>query len=191
MVLAHSSFATTIATVGIARMLSESELVFEGTVLEARAQVSAKSGWIHTFITFEIKEVIKGKFRRNRLTLRFAGGTVGDRSFKAHGLVMPQVGEHGVYFVETLSRQQVNPLFGWTQGHFLVNEDEEGNEIVQTRSRRNVTDMSFETKVEKMTVSTGTAAGVSTARRAERQPGLTKRAFISRLRERTRAQVDQ
>ena len=33
---------------------------------------------------------------------------------------MPEIGELGIYFVETLSEQQIHPLFGWQQGHYLI-----------------------------------------------------------------------
>ncbi len=39
-------------------------------------------------------------------------------------LHIPELGEQGIYFVESLSRPLVNPLVGWHQGHYLVDREQ-------------------------------------------------------------------
>jgi hypothetical protein len=52
---------------------------------------------------------------------------------------LPQEGEHGIYFVESLERLQVHPLYGWSQGHFIVEHDATGIQRIMTNRRLPVT----------------------------------------------------
>jgi len=45
---------------------------------------------------------------------------VGTARLEVTDMLVPQVAERGIYFVESLSAPQVNPLVGWSQGHFLI-----------------------------------------------------------------------
>ncbi|MCG8414596.1 MAG: hypothetical protein MI746_10305, partial [Pseudomonadales bacterium] len=53
---------------------------------------------------------------------------------------IPKVDEEGVYFVESTSRDLINPLLGWSQGHFLI-VDDEGERRITTSNLRPVTDV--------------------------------------------------
>jgi hypothetical protein len=94
---------------------------------------------IHTYVTFRILDIIKGNYPQDTLILRFLGGTVGNVTMGVSDMVLPEPGEHGIYFVESLKRMQVHPLYGWSQGHFLVRPDKTGTNRVLTRSRVPVT----------------------------------------------------
>lgn len=48
---------------------------------------------------------------------------------------LPDIGEAGIYFVESLTRFQVNPFYGVNQGHFLILESN-SQRIMTTRSGR-------------------------------------------------------
>ena len=50
-------------------------------------------------------------------------------------MLLPERGEHGIYFIESLEKMQVHPLYGWSQGHFIVGYDAAGSEIVMTNKR--------------------------------------------------------
>src|SRR5690606_25820734 len=39
---------------------------------------------------------------------------------------IPEEGETGIYFIESLDGSFINPLLGWWQGHFLVHDNEDG-----------------------------------------------------------------
>ena len=64
--------------------------------------------------------MLKGEYAGSTLELRFLGGTVGTARLEVTDMLVPQVAERGIYFVESLSAPQVNPLVGWSQGHFLI-----------------------------------------------------------------------
>ena len=123
--------ATSVREVSMDELLQQSQFVFEGTVTAIEARQNSQRR-IHTYVTFEITDIIKGEYPDNIITLRFLGGTVDDVTMVVSDMQLPQEGEHGIYFVESLERFQVNPLYGWSQGHFIVERDGTGSERVMT-----------------------------------------------------------
>ena len=123
--------ATSVREVSMDELLQQSQFVFEGTVTAIEARQNSQKR-IHTYVTFEITDIIKGEYPDNIITLRFLGGTVDDVTMVVSDMQLPQEGEHGIYFVESLERFQVNPLYGWSQGHFIVERDGTGSERVMT-----------------------------------------------------------
>jgi hypothetical protein len=130
--------ASSVREVSLNEMLQQSQFVFEGTVTAIEARENSQKR-IHTYVTFEIKDIIKGKYHSNIITLSFLGGTVGDVTMAVSDMRLPQEGEHGIYFVESLERLQVNPLYGWSQGHFIVERDVTGSERIMTNRRLPIT----------------------------------------------------
>ncbi len=130
--------ASSVREVSLNEMIQKSQFVFEGTVtvIEARGNSQKR---IHTYVTFEITDVIKGEYPRKTITLRFLGGTVGGVTLAVSDMQLPQEGEHGIYFVESLERLQVHPLYGWSQGHFIVEHDATGIQRIMTNRRLPVT----------------------------------------------------
>ena len=61
---------------------------------------------------------------------------------------VPQVGERGIYFVESLERSQVHPLYGWSQGHFIVEMDDTGADRVMTTRKQPVTGLTLDTPTQ-------------------------------------------
>jgi hypothetical protein len=142
--------ATSVREVSIDEMLRQSQLIFEGTVTAVEARENSQKR-IHTYVTFEIKDIIKGEYRGNSITLSFLGGTMGDVTMAVGDMRLPQLGEHGIYFVESLERLQVNPLYGWSQGHFIVERDAAGSERVMTNRRLPVTGVMDQVQDEQTT----------------------------------------
>jgi hypothetical protein len=128
---ALSARASTVLEMSFQEVVDHAELVFEGRVraVEARREVD---GMIYTSVEFEVLDVLKGDYADNALTLRFLGGTVGGQRLEVTDLQLPQGGEMGFYFVESLTRPQVNPLVGWSQGHFLIEPRADGRPGVLT-----------------------------------------------------------
>lgn len=118
--------ASTVLEMSFQDVLSHAELVFEGRVSAAESR-REDDGMIHTFVRFEVLDVLKGDTPGAALELRFLGGTVGTQRLDVTDMIVPEVGESGVYFVESLHASQVNPLVGWSQGHFLI-EPQAGGE---------------------------------------------------------------
>ncbi|MDP6653241.1 MAG: hypothetical protein QGF90_14225 [Gammaproteobacteria bacterium] len=135
--LCINATATTVLEMDIDDIARDAELVFEGTVLVSEARKDTNSGIISTYITFQIIDIIKGSYDANDLELKFMGGGVNGEVVQVSGLTIPEVGERGIYFVESLSRDLINPLLGWSQGHFIVLEDD-GEPRISTTERQPV-----------------------------------------------------
>lgn len=134
--------ATSIVGVSVPQMLKHSHLVFQGKVIGKESRWNEAHNRIHTFVTFEVEDVIKGNYNKKQIRLSFAGGTVGDTSLQISDMRYPKMGEEGVYFVESLSKQQVNPLYGWSQGHFLILRDSTGRRRIATQGKRPIRQLS-------------------------------------------------
>ncbi|HBT87107.1 hypothetical protein [Desulfobacter sp.] len=172
-------------------MLTESEFVFEGRVLSVESR-QTDSKRIHTFVTFEIQEIIKGEYPEPTITLRFLGGTVGNLTMVVSDIQFPRDAERGVYFVESLERNQVHPLYGWSQGHFTVTADDTGTDRMMTAKNQPVTGLSLDAESVQQTngrttvkaLSTGTATGVTVEQNRKNAKGLPLNEFKQALRKR-------
>ncbi len=134
------SIASTILSMDVDQLAVQSELIFEGEVLQHVAQQDFNTGIINTYVTFSVLDIIKGDYDADALELKFAGGTINGETIEISGLILPKVGEQGIYFVESINRSLVNPLLGWSQGHFLILE-EDGERLVNTVSNAPVTNV--------------------------------------------------
>jgi hypothetical protein len=126
-----SALATTLMGMDIDDVADRAELIFEGEVIDSQAQLDSNSGIINTFVTFRVIDLIKGDFGGNNLELKFAGGELNGEIVEVSGSTLPMMGEAGIYFVESASRDMLNPLLGWSQGHFLI-KSEGGQRRVHT-----------------------------------------------------------
>lgn len=141
-----SANATSLFSMSIDEVAGKARLVFEGTVLNREARVDTASGIIYTYITFAVDEVIKGSFSGDQLELRFTGGEVNGEIVEVSGLTLPAAAEQGIYFVESLGRDLVNPLLGWSQGHYLIVEHD-GEQQVTSNDRKPVTSVQPQSQV--------------------------------------------
>jgi len=181
--------AASVLEVTMDEMLQQSQFIFEGRVIAVESRENDRKR-IHTYVTFEILDVIKGEYQSNIITLRFLGGTVGDVTLSVSDMQLPRQGEQGIYFVESLERTQVHPLYGWSQGHFTVVRDASGIARVLTNRGLPVTGAKGETPagqagtVLEQTLSHGASRDVVVGQAGEDHSGLTVDAFKNILLER-------
>ena len=131
--------ATTILGMSIDEVTKGAEIIFEGEVVEHNVREN-DAGLIVTYVTFRIEELIKGEYDEHLLELKFTGGRLGEQIMEVSGLRIPSPNEEGIYFVESVNRNLVNPLLGWSQGHYLIYE-QNGERRVSTVNDRPVTDV--------------------------------------------------
>lgn len=179
---AHSS---SVNEVGLGEMAAASELVFEGRVQSVDSRWSDDGNSIRTFVTFQVNEVIKGSTTSQTVTLSFLGGNVGHLRLSVTDLNLPVPGEKGVYFVESTGRDQVNPLYGWSQGHFLLVKDPSGKgERVLTADARPVVGLDESRAFGKSAgISEGVAGGVKTADGSRLGQALDRQSFVNNVRD--------
>tara|TARA_R110002049_G_scaffold108853_11_gene257414 strand:- start:942 stop:1646 length:705 start_codon:yes stop_codon:yes gene_type:complete len=127
-------YATSVLQLDIEQLLNDAAVIFEGEVIASEARWNEDNTYISTWVTFRVDDVIKGEMSSDTITQSFAGGSVGDTRLQVSGMVYPQVGEKGIYFIENPDRPQVNPMVGWGQGHFKVQTDAQGTERMLTEN---------------------------------------------------------
>lgn len=135
--LAISASATTLVSMSIDQISSEAELIFEGEVLVRETRRDTSNDLIYTYVTFAVRDVVKGSYGGSELELRFTGGSIDNEIVEINGLTLPGEGEQGIYFVESISRNLLNPMLGWSQGHYLIHE-ENGERHVSTLEEEHV-----------------------------------------------------
>ena len=126
-----NAVASTLLQMNFGEVVEGAELIFEGRVLavEPRQQPGEM---IKTWVRFVVIDVVKGDFPEDEIELGFLGGRVGDRQMEVTDMAIPEIGETGFYFVETLLEAQVNPLLGWDQGRYLIETQPGGDTVVTT-----------------------------------------------------------
>jgi hypothetical protein len=121
LLLAQGAGASSVRSVSVDEMIDRAELVFEGRVLGRRFVDDGDANHLRTCVRFEVLEVVKGPEVQSPLELCFAGGrSKAGVERSVAGLHHPSPGEHGVYFVDSLTDPRISPLSGWDQGRFLV-----------------------------------------------------------------------
>jgi len=174
--------ATSVVEVSMDEMLQQSALVFEGEVTRVQVRENSRHD-IQTLVTFEIIEVIKGEVKGNTLTLTFLGGASAGRKLSVSDMNMPVLNEHGLYFVESLLRKQVNPLYGWSQGHLRLEKGPAGTERVFTRSGRPVRGVEQTSGKRSGRLSNGAARGLLLGGFTDASSALDQSEFKRLLRE--------
>ena len=149
-----------VLAVSLEQLSTASQLIFEGEVVGKTSDFNANQTSIHTYVTFRVVDVVKGTYNQPEITLRFLGGTVGEIGLNVSDSTLPELGEAGIYFVESLERFQVNPLYGMDQGHFLVLESN-GQRFMTTRNRRVITGLFSDDQPPVEGLSNGIARGLS------------------------------
>lgn len=174
--------AATVREVSLEEMLAHCQLVFEGQAIAIEAKENEQKR-IHTYVTFAIQEVIKGTYPHATITLSFLGGTVGETTMAVSDMRFPQAGEHGIYFVESVERAQVHPLYGWSQGHFLVKTDANGASRVLTSGDKPVTETMLAPPASPTTSGTGTIKAMRRELTTQEAKALSADEFKRALRE--------
>ena len=163
-------------------MMSASELVFEGQVVHVISKLDPNSSGIHTYVTFQILDLIKGKYPQAKIELSFLGGSAGGLTLEISDMHLPALGEKGIYFVETLQHRQVHPLYGWDQGHFIVKTDLDGIQRVKTRNQLRIIGIESSGPRRIQALREGVAKGVVVSEDS-RDKGMSLNEFKLRLRE--------
>ena len=173
---------SSVLAVSLEQLSTSSQLIFEGEVIGVTSDFNANQTSIHTYVTFRVVDVVKGTYNQPDITLRFLGGTVGEISLNVSDSTLPERGEAGIYFVESLERVQVNPLYGMDQGHFLILESN-GQRIMVTRNRRVITGLMPVGQPPAEGMSDGIARGLSINETGALPSGVTVFQFKQAVRQ--------
>ena len=174
--------SSSVLAVSLEQLSTSSQLIFEGEVVGKTSDFNANQTRIQTYVTFRVADVVKGTYNQPEITLRFLGGTVGEITLNVSDSTLPELGEEGIYFVESLERFQVNPLYGMDQGHFLILEST-GQRIMATRNRRVITGLLSDDQPPADGLSNGIARGLSVNEAGASPSGVTVFLFKQTIRQ--------
>jgi hypothetical protein len=180
--LATPLYASSIKSVSVSEVANNSALIFEGGVSASRVVQQPDSRAIHTLITFEVLDVLKGEYAEPSIELSFLGGSKGEVTMHVTDLNRPGVGERGIYFVENPARSQVNPFYGWDQGHYKLKYHADlGQMAVMTRSGKTIYRVDSKALAGVSALSHGVARGIKLSASAADKP-LTSAGFKQQIR---------
>jgi hypothetical protein len=123
--------ATTVIPPTFDQLVKQAELIFQGTVTDARSVWEGEGGQRHieTYVTFKVDDNVKGD-AGNSYTIRMLGGTVGDQTMEVSDAPKFKVGDRDILFVEH-NYDQFVPLVGIDYGRFHIQHDDAtGRDIV-------------------------------------------------------------
>src|SRR5882672_7016157 len=117
--------ATTVIPPTFDQLVKDAELIFQGTVTDARSIWEGEGGQRHieTYVTFTVDDNVKGDAGAS-YTIRMLGGTVGEETMEVSDAPKFKVGDRDILFVEHNNDQFV-PLVGINNGRFRVQRDEQ------------------------------------------------------------------
>ncbi|MCF6203713.1 MAG: hypothetical protein L3J59_08600 [Methylococcaceae bacterium] len=154
----------------IDEVVNESELVFEGKVVNLEYKTPSDRNRVYTFVTFEINDVIKGKYVDKTIEIRYPGGIKGDQVTSVTDMVIPQVGEEGIYFIKSLTKHYIHPLTGWAQGQMNIVTDKVGKKRVFSVSGESISHVNRlgpKRKGVEQNLSADVASGIQTSKQKD------------------------
>jgi hypothetical protein len=134
--ISTSLYATTIQKFTFEEMVELATLIIEAEVLDV--SVIDTGNVVYTNVLLAVNDVLKGENPGDYLELNFLGGESEKIAVLVSGQDIPLLGEKGFYFIEDLESKSVNPLIGWSQGHFRIITDAKGNETLLTDVQQEV-----------------------------------------------------
>ena len=139
---AASLSATTVIPPTFEQLVDQAEVIFQGTVTKTNSQWIGEGDQrrIVTYVTFEVKDALKGSPGKS-YTVRQFGGTVDGETMMIDGAPVFNVGDEDILFVEN-NGSQVVPLVGLMHGRFHVRKDASGRETVTTNGDQPLGDVS-------------------------------------------------
>jgi hypothetical protein len=161
--------ATTVIPPTFDELVTNAEMIFEGTVTAMRSEWTGQGADRHivTYVTFKIEDPIKGALGAD-YTIRMFGGTVDGQTVEVTDAPRFKTGDRDILFVEHNGTQFI-PLVGIMHGRFHVQADPNGaNEKIAKDNGATVADVTKLGQDERAAVS-GTALSKAEFKAAIRQ----------------------
>jgi hypothetical protein len=168
--------ATTVIPPTFDQLVTNAEMIFEGTVTLMRSEWTGEGSDRHivTYVTFKIHDPIKGA-PGDTCTIRMFGGTVDGHTIEVTDAPRFKIGDRDILFVEHNGTQFI-PLVGIMHGRFHVQLDSNGaNEKIAKDNGATVADVTKLGQDERAAVS-GTALSKAEFKAAIRQKMAEKAA---------------
>ena len=122
----------------LAALVHYSEIVITGRVIHVESAWDLDVQGIYTYVTVDVDEVLKGSVPERRITLKQAGGQVGDVRFEIKGQSTFVPGEQALLFLEVRPRDQTLYTTALWQGKWDVGQDAASGEMKAQRTAADV-----------------------------------------------------
>lgn len=155
---AASLTATTVVPPTFEQLVDQAQEIFQGTVTDVKSQWIGEGDQRHiaSFITFQVKDTLKGAPGKT-FTMRAFGGTVDGETMEIGDAPKFKVGDEEIIFVEN-NGSQVIPLVGMMHGRFHVQKDQSGKSTMTTNEGRPLRNVS---RLGREDATAGTEAALS------------------------------
>ncbi|HVF72085.1 MAG TPA: hypothetical protein VM940_10810 [Chthoniobacterales bacterium] len=126
--LAKTVSGTTVIPPSFDRLVSDAEMIFEGTVTDLRSEWAGEGTDRHivTYVTFKVEDALKGALGPD-YTIRMMGGTIDGKTLEVTDAPRFKVGDRDILFVEHNGTQFI-PLVGIMHGRFRIKPDDHSSE---------------------------------------------------------------
>ncbi|MCF3649703.1 hypothetical protein [Synoicihabitans lomoniglobus] len=116
-----AGLATSLRPITFPELATRAEDVVHARVTRVHAFADVYEGrpLVRTAVEFEVLASVDGVVRERGLTLRFLGGSVGNKTMRVDGMPTFRRGEEVVLFLHQGERQAC-PLVGWGNGRYNV-----------------------------------------------------------------------
>src|SRR5258706_1190006 len=111
-------------------IIDRSAVAFEGVCVDNRTEREATTGWIVTYTTFEVRDVLKGGVSATHV-IKQIGGTLATEglTYQVPGIPKFVVGESYVVFLAGVSSAGFSSPVGPAQGRVSITQGSAGREV--------------------------------------------------------------
>lgn len=122
--------ATTVIPPSFDELVSQAEIIFQGTVTNVRSEWIGEGAQRHivSYVTFKVNDTFKGN-PGDQISLQMLGGTVNGQTMEVTDAPKFKKGDRDVLFVEHNGTQFI-PLVGIMHGRFHVKQDGTGHDVI-------------------------------------------------------------
>jgi hypothetical protein len=133
--LAFPAQAASILPLYLDDIVADAAVAFQGTCTDSRSELDAQTGFVVTYTTFDVSDVLKGSVGSTH-TIKQVGGRVGNRIFRMEGTPVFTVGADYVVFLYGVSSAGFSSPVGLAQGQFTIRPGAQGAELSNGRDFR-------------------------------------------------------
>lgn len=124
--------AMTVLPLYLDEIVADAQVAFQGICTANRTERDPQTGFVVTYTTFDVREVLKGSAGTTH-TIKQVGGRTGNENYRVEGVPSFVVGQEYVVFLAGVSSAGFSSPVGLSQGQFVVRSGPSGQEISNGR----------------------------------------------------------
>mgnify|MGYP000880109906 FL=1 len=138
--LAGPAQAASVRPLTLDQLIDQSTTVIEATAVANRSERDEKTGFIVTYTTFAVKDVLKGTAEKTHVIKQIGGVVPGEgMAYKVSGIPKFTEGQDYVVFLAGVSTIGFSSPIGLGQGRFMITRGADGAKVSNGRDFRSMT----------------------------------------------------